>query len=361
MGGVVVFFVGIPALHIICHPTQRRKSLDDNSASTYKDLVQKNDPTMPARTIDGVQHLLDLKFGAHSLPRLKIALFSSGLDLCQVRMHRTRLLKSLLHEEWLVRRVLQFEQDLLEHSGQAAEGVDPTRLLNELFQSEEHRTDWKRIVQYLYLYPTFQQIPDACLELLRCCLTNTGHKRAVVVAGGVAAIVSYLGRLTSLHNCNTSAAQTPSQEQKERMARQHASSAKCAVSLLLRLMFAQGDSGYYDREGAAVGASKDGQTLHLPVVELLSQAGAWNAIAQATGSNIFLCEYSGEEGYERQLARHNIETTCRGLQLSPSSSSPLRLSNDLLQKRVRFLCTCLASLLDDPSIGEPLGSILKQH
>jgi hypothetical protein len=306
---------------------------------------------MPARTIDRVQRCLDLKFGAHSLPRLKIALFSSGLDLCQVRVHRARLLKSLLHEEWLVRRVLGFEQDLLEHSGQGSEGVDPARLLSELFPSEKHRTDWKHIVHCLYLYQALQEIPDACLELLGRCLTNTGHKRDVVTAGGVTAIVSYLVRLSAQH-------------QKEGMALPYASSAKSArsaVSLLLRLMFAQGEAGYYDRLGAAAGASKDGQTLNLSVVELLSQAGAWNAIAQATGSNIFQIEYSGEEGYERQLARQNIETACRGLQSSRSSPPPLKLSDELLQKRARFLCTCLASLLDDPSIGEPLGSILKQH
>lgn len=320
---------------------------------------------MPRLSVDALQQCLDRKFGEQSLPRLKIAIYASGLEMCRARLHRFRILARLLNEDSLARRVAALEQDLLDlcrfDHGQSSEAVASLpRLLAELHGAAEAEggTDWKRVVRFMYAHPALPQIQSACLRILQRCVSNTGHKRAVVMAGGVRAIVACLEHLTSVHSRSES-----SSPQSSAAAPGAASAARSAVSLLLRLAYTQGDAGHYDREGRASGRARDEQTLHLSVVEILTRAGAWEAIARAAESNALQVEYDGEEGYERQLARQNIQSTCRGLQSPTGSSSSTHhmLSNDTLQKRVSFICTCVASLLDDDSIGERLGSILKQH
>jgi hypothetical protein len=317
---------------------------------------------MPRLSVDAPQQCLDRKFGTHSLPRLKIAIYASGLEMCRVRHQRLHVLGRVLKEESLARRVVAMEQELLDLR-RFDEQDDPSaiaslpRLLAELREAEgKDSTDWKRVVRFMYMYPAFSQIQAACLRILQRCATNTSHKRAVVMAGGVKAIVACLEHFTSVRDRSKSGSAQDSTAT-------GAATARSAVSLLIRLAYTQGDAGHYDRLGRASGTARDEQTLHLSVVELLTRAGAWRAIARAAESNALQVEYDSEEGYERQLARQNIESACRGLQASTDSSSSthLILSNDVLQKRVSFICTCLASLLDDPSIGEPLGSILKQH
>lgn len=317
---------------------------------------------MPRLSVDAVQQGLDRKFGTHSLPRLKIGIYASGIEMCRVRLRRLHVLARLLNEESLARRVVALEQELLDLSRFDQER-DPSaianvpRLLSELHEADsKDGTDWKRVVRFMYMYPAFPQIQSECLRILQRCVTNTSHKRAVVMAGGVQALVSCLEHLTSVHNrSEASSSQGPTAP--------GTATARSAVSLLIRLAYTQGDAGHYDRHGRASGRARDEQTLHLSVVELLTRAGAWGAIARAAESNALRVEYDSEEGYERQLARQNIESACRGLQSATDSASSalLVLSNDALQKRVSFICTCLASLLDDPSIGEPLGSILNQH
>jgi hypothetical protein len=318
---------------------------------------------MPRLSVDAVQQCLDRKFGTHSLPRLKIAVYASGLEMCRVRLHRLHVLTRLLSEESLARRVVALEQDLIDLRRFRHDEDDPAaianlpRLLAELREAgRKDSTDWERVVRFMYMHPACPQVQSACLRILQRCVTNTAHKRAVVMAGGVQAIVTCLEHLTSVHYRSMAAfPQGPAAPGAD-------ADSRSAVSLLVRLAYTQGDAGHYDRQGrASAGRARDEQTLHLSIVALLTRAGAWGAIARAAESNALRVEYDTEEGYERQLARQNIESACRGLQQSSTSSTHTNLSNDMLQKRVSFICTCLASLLDDPSIGEPLGSILKQH
>lgn len=316
---------------------------------------------MPRLSVDAVQQCLDRKFGTHSLPRLKIAVYASGLEMCRVRLHRLHVLTRLLSEESLARRVVALEQDLIDlrrfhQQDDPAAIANLPRLLAELREAgRKDCTDWERVVRFMYMHPACPQVQSACLRILQRCVTNTAHKRAVVMAGGVQAIVAWLDHLTTVHYRSVATfPQGPAAP---------GADARSAVSLLVRLAYMQGDAGHYDRLGrASAGRARDERTLHLSIVALLTRAGAWGAIARAAESNVLRVEYDTEEGYERQLARQNIESACHGLfQSSNSSSTHTNLSNDMLQKRVSFICTCLASLLDDPSIGEPLGSILKQH
>lgn len=358
------------------YPLREDKKTHSAKAAAASSSDKESESTLDA----ACSHL----WGAHSLAHWKVSLFGAALDVCDRNEARVQILTQRLQESSLARRILLQEQELLDvgpsdlwdSSGNDSIASMVSRRLDQIDerfaaadatatvatmseqQKESQDERWPLLVQLMAQYPNVLEVQLECLRRIRRCLEHEQHKKAVVRAGGLAALVACLSRVVLVTAPIAAQISTPYCR---------AEVVRDAVTLVIRLLYAPGSAEYYTKQGVPVGSSKDGQVLHLPLVELLDEAQAWKVLYAAAQSDAWHAACGGEGKSNSNDHRHSEEGAYeRALALQSIASVAQHLRDELhtpaqLARRIGFLRTCLASALNDSTIGEPLGSILKQH